>query len=94
MNAMWTVQRSIMAACLCRNSFRAALRSTRGFALAQRRRSASQSAGRGGGNLNLIIAAGVGVAGITSFAVSGLLPSTLYTACMRTVIIIYLCTIY
>lgn len=63
------VQRSIMAACLWRSSFRAGLRS-RPSALVQSRRAASQSAGQGAGSLNLIIAAGVGVAGVTSFAVS------------------------
>nr|CAL36989.1 programmed cell death 8/apoptosis inducing factor [Suberites domuncula] len=58
-----------MAANLWRSSFQAALRSSRSVRTGSLHgRRAASTASQGGGNLNLIIAAGVGVAGVTSFA--------------------------
>ena len=60
-----------MATSLWRSSFRLALGSNRGVrAGALNGRRAASTAGSGGSSNNLIIAAGVGVAAVTTFAVS------------------------
>ncbi len=57
-----------MATNLWRRSFQAAVRSGRGVNFNGSR--AASTASGGGGGMNLIIAAGVGIAGITTFSVS------------------------
>ncbi len=63
-----------MATSLWRSSFQVAVRSGRGVrggVLNGRRAVSTAGAGGGGGNsVNLIMAAGVGIAGVTTFAVS------------------------
>ncbi len=61
-----------MATSLWRSSFQVAVRSGRGVrgGVINGRRAASTSGAGGGNSVNLIIAAGVGIAGVTTFAVS------------------------
>ena len=61
-----------MATSLWRSSFQVAVRSGRGVrgGVINGRRTASTAGAGGGNSVNLIIAAGVGIAGVTTFAVS------------------------